>query len=421
VKFERAFDDAVMDVPLGHFESSPDGINNTTKIPAVFTFGAGPYGMDGMFGVGPFGGLSAINNAVHSSEINLLAAAQLSGPTLGIDLEVYLGIALQNTTDSSIRLPEGPPVRPSQWLRKVAPDPYEAELEDQVGAPGAGEYPNLKPSLFTFNGLVFSPNTGTTDLASGPFMLGVNAMAAFQNSLLPPPNRSEGNRKALASGSVRRGAEVFQKAGCTNCHSGAFYTDNRIHPVAEIGSNPARGRSRLALNGLLAPPAIYSLDTPVPAPVGATVLPLPTDHISPTPTSLPDGLLPNGGYKTSSLRGLYLGAPYLHDGGVAVREGALQINADGSFIVVDPQGLGLNGTLAIGLNADAASSLRALLDRTLRLQVTAANLGAPALVRSNLDGTGHHFYVDPTVGFSHAQQSDLVNFLLALDDDPGRF
>lgn len=51
----------------------------------------------------------------------------------------------------------------------------------------------------------------------------------------------------------------------------------------------------------------------------------------------------------------------------------------------------------------------------------AANQASPALVRNNLDGTGHPFYVDRQAGFSAQQQADLVNFLLALDDDPGRF
>jgi hypothetical protein len=417
-KFERAFDDAVLDVPLGHFESSPDGLNDTTKIPSVFTFGTGPYSADGVFAVGSFSGLSAITNAVHTSEVNLLAAAQLSKSTLGIDPEVYLGIALQNAADPRVRLPEGPPVRPSVWLRQIAPDPYKAELEDQVTVPGAGSFPNLKPELTTLNGLVFSPNSGMLNAASGPFLFAVDAMAAFQNSLVSPPNRSAANQQALANGSVRRGAEVFKKAGCTGCHPGPFYTDNRIHSVREIGTNPARAISHLGLDGLLVPPQIYSLDTPVPPPANASVLAVPTTGISPTPTSLPTGIMPNGGYKTTALRGLYLAAPYLHDGGVAVRAGALTFNSNGGFVVADPQGLGLPGTLSIGVNADAECSLRALVDRNLRLQVTTANLSVPSLVRSNLDGTGHDFYVDPPAGFTYLQQADLVNFLLALDDDP---
>jgi hypothetical protein len=420
-KFESAFDNAVLDVPSGHFESSPDGINNTVKIPSIFTFGIGPYSADGAFAVGPFGGLAAITNAVHSSEVNLLAASQLSEPTLGIDPEVYLGIALQNAADPRIRLPAGAPVRPSEWLRQVAPDPYRAELEDQIAAPGTGSYPNLQPSLFTFNGLVFSPNAGKADLASGKFLSGVNAMAAFQNSLIPPPNRSEANLQALASGSVGRGAQVFQQAGCTSCHAGAFYTDNQIHPISEIGSNPARARSHLGLNGLLVPPAIFSLNTRVPPSSTAKVLSIPTQDISSTPTSLPISLLPNGGYKTPPLRGLYISAPYLHDGGVAVLDKSLMFNPDGSFVVVNPAGLGLPGTRVRRVGADAASSLRALLDSQLRQQVIAANHNSPALINSNLDGTGHNFYVDPTTSFTYTQQSDLVNFLLSLDDNPGRY
>jgi len=80
------------------------------------------------------------NNSVHSSEINLLAAFQLSEQTIGLDPEVYLGVVLQNAVDPSIRLPDGGAVKPSEWLRQVAPDPYLAENEDQIPAPGAGDY-----------------------------------------------------------------------------------------------------------------------------------------------------------------------------------------------------------------------------------------------------------------------------------------
>ncbi|BAZ68970.1 MAG: hypothetical protein KME28_17740 [Pelatocladus maniniholoensis HA4357-MV3] len=415
-KFEQAFDDAVLDVPFGHFESSPDGIDNTTQIPSIFTFQTHPYSSDGQFAVGPFAGLSAFNNGVHSSEVNLLAAAQLSQKTLGIDSEVYIGAFLQNAADPRLRLPLGKPVKPSEWLRQVAPDLTQAELEDQIPAPGTGTYPDLNPSLFTYNGLVFSPNTDKPDdIASGKFLFANNAMSVFQNNLLPPANRTRENWQALRSDSVVRGAKIFQEAGCATCHIPPFFTDNKIHPVSEIGTNPERGKSRLKLNNLLVAPKIYSFDTPVPVPVDATVLDVPTDGISVNSTTLPTGILPDGGYKTTSLRGLYLSAPYLHDGGAAVRAGSLQINSDGSFSIVDPSGLGLTGTLSQSIPADPASSLRALLDEELRTQVIATNKANPALVRSNLDGTGHEFYV------TRNKQTDLINFLLALDDDPSRF
>ena len=419
-KFEQAFDNAVLAVPYGHFESSPDGINNTTQIPTVFTFKSAPYTAGGEFAVGPFGGLSSINNGVHSSEINLLAAAQRSAETLGLDREVYLGTVLQNAADPKIRLPDGAPVKPSDWLRKVAPDPVKAELEDQIAAPGLGSYPDLKLSLFTYNGLVFSPNTFKLDIASGPFLFAANAMSAWQNSLVPPPNQTPQNQQALQSGSVDRGAQIFEQAQCLTCHKAPYFTDNKTHPIAEIKTNRARAESRLAQNDLLVPPKIYTLNTLVPISSNAEVIDVPTEGISDTPTTLPKGLLPDGGYKTPSLRGLYLTAPYLHDGGVAVRKGALQVGADG-IEIADPTGLGLSGTLSQAIPADAADSLRALLDHNLRAQVIATNQANPALQLSNLDGTGHEFYVDSSTGFSPSQQNDLVNFLMALDDNPGSF
>lgn len=420
-KFESAFDDAVLDVPVGNFESSPDGINNTTQIPSVFTFKNNPYGADGQFAVGPFAGLSAINNAVHSSEINLLAAAQLSAETTGTDPEVYLGLALQNAADERLRLPAGVQIKPSQWLRQVAPDAYQAELQDQIPAPGTGTYPNLRPSLFTYNGLVFSPNTSTQgDPASGPFLFAANAMAAFQNSLVPPPNQTRQNLVALKTNSVQRGAKVFEQAQCLSCHKSPFFTDNKIHPISELETNPARAQSRLDLNDLLVPPKLYTFNNPVPVPAGAEVIDVPTEGIAPSPTSLPNGLLPNGGYKTTSLLGLDLSAPYLHDGGVAVRAGSLQVGRNG-VSVTDPSGLGLAGTLSQGKPADSTSSLWALIDRRLREQVVAANRASSALARSNLDGTGHNFYVDKAAGFNFRQQTDLINFLLSLDNNPGKF
>ena len=421
-KFEKAFDDAVLDVPFGNFESSSDGINNTTQIPSIFTFKNHPYFLDGQFAVGPFAGLSPVNNGVHSSEINLLAAAQLSAETLGIDPEVYIGTFLQNAAVPSLRLPEGVIVKPSQWLRKIAPNPTQAQLEDQIAAPGTGTYPNLRPSLFTYNGLVFSPNTGKPgDIASGTFLFADNAMSAFQNSLVPPANQTSENWQALNSNSVKRGAKVFEKANCATCHIPPFFTDNKIHPIDEIRTNPARAQSRLGLNKLLVPPKLYTFNTPVPIPAKAEVLDVPTQGISDTPTTLPKGILPKGGYKTTTLRGLYVSAPYLHDGGAAVRAGSLKVDSNGGFTVVDKTGLGLSGTLSLGIPADPASSLRALVDRNLRALVVKANKANPALVRSNLDGTGHYFYVDRQAGFNSNQQTDLINFLLALDDNPGSF
>ncbi|WP_264325151.1 di-heme oxidoredictase family protein [Romeriopsis navalis] len=420
-KFEQAFDDLLLAVPFGHFESSPDTINNTTQIPTVFTHGTAPYGWSGESAIGPFGGLSVLNNSVHSSEVNLLAAGQRSAETIGVDPEVYLGVVLQNAADRRLRIPDG--VKPSEWLRKVAPDVNRAELQDQVALPGTGRYPRLQPSLLAFNGLGFSPPTrDRRDIARGKFFFANNAMSAWQDSLQPPANQSASNRDALGNGSVDRGAQVFQDANCASCHIPPFFTDKKIHPIAELGTNPARGESRLATNSILVAPQLYSFDTSVPVRGNAKVLDVPAPQkLFDDDRSLPRDLLPDGGYDTPSLLGLYVSAPYLHDGGVAVSKNALAVGNDGSFQVVDPKGLGLSGTLSQGIPADAANSLRALLDRQLRSSVIQTNQLNPALQVSNLDGTGHGFYVDGTAGFSQQQQQDLINFLLALDDNPAQF
>jgi hypothetical protein len=67
-----------------------------------------------------------------------------------------------------------------------------------------------------------------------------------------------------------------------------------------------------------------------------------------------------GGYKVPSLIGLYLTAPYLHDGGVAASASALKQEQDGQFAVANPDGLGMAGTLMQNILPDPQASLRLL-------------------------------------------------------------
>jgi hypothetical protein len=429
--FEDAMDDLVLATPYGQFESSPDAINNTTQIPSIYSGANSPSGWDGAFGVGPFGGVAMISNAVHTSEINLMAASQQSGPTIGVDREVYIATALQNATDPQVRYTPSTSVPPSAFLAAVrAADPNHGELEDSVQQPQAATYPNLEPSLVTYDGLIFSPDTGkANDPASGNFMYAVNAMAAFQNAMVPPPNKSASNLAAIANGSVARGARVFERAGCASCHSGPTFNDGRVHSIAEIGTNSGRARSHIGLQSLLVAPKIYPFDAPVTngaVPAGTPTIELPTFGYSASPTSLAYGLEPSGGYKTPTLRGLYVSAPYLHDGGVAVAPGAIVPGPGGWYVPAEvvggvPVGLGLPYTLVQALPADPANSLRALVDRTLRAEVVAVNhaYNGGSLQVINLEGIGHDFYVDAESRWaSPSDQTDLINFLLALDDDP---
>ncbi|MEM9862972.1 MAG: hypothetical protein AAF938_15360, partial [Myxococcota bacterium] len=415
---EAAIDDLILQVPPGHFESSLDRISNTTQIPAIWTRGIGPYLFEGAVAIGPFGGLTGVNNSVHSSEINIIATP-FEGELLDVDKEYYLGILLQATADPSLSLPDGPPVRPSEWLRQQIPDPTDGELEDQVVAPGVGTFPDVAPTLFTFNGLIWSPDSGRFDLGSGDFLEAANAMSVYQNSLDPPANRSPENQAALASGAVDRGADVFIRAGCVSCHSGPFFNDNQVHPNSLIGANAGRAESRLPLDGVLVPPQLYAFDERVPIRDGARVLDVPFDHVTDDPHRLPF-VTRDGGYKTLTLRGVYITAPYMHDGGVGVAEGTLDYHSDGSYSIVDPTGLGIPGTLFAFRPLDAAGSLHAMVDSNLRSAVVAANAAGVA-PNQNLEGIGHNFWVDSTTGFTSQEQADLVAFLMALDDNPGSF
>lgn len=48
----------------------------------------------------------------------------------------------------------------------------------------------------------------------------------------------------------------------------------------------------------------------------------------------------------------------------------------------------------------------------------AANRANPDLQRANVDGSGHAYWVDEAAGFTPQEQTDLIQFLLSLDDDP---
>jgi len=71
-----------------------------------------------------------------------------------------------------------------------------------------------------------------------------------------------------------------------------------------------------------------------------------------------------------------------------------------------------------GITPDPAASLHMLLDRNLRLPMLEVNQANPDLQRANVSGQGHEYWVDQQAGYQPQDQTDLVNFLLALDDDP---
>lgn len=71
-----------------------------------------------------------------------------------------------------------------------------------------------------------------------------------------------------------------------------------------------------------------------------------------------------------------------------------------------------------GIQLNPGSSLQVLLDRQLRERAIAANRANPDLQKSNVDGSGHNYWVDAETGFTTQDRIYLIEFLLALDDDP---
>lgn len=62
--------------------------------------------------------------------------------------------------------------------------------------------------------------------------------------------------------------------------------------------------------------------------------------------------------------------------------------------------------------------MRSLIDRNLRRQVVMANRANSNLQKSNVDGSGHNYWVDKQAGYTIQDKNDLIEFMLSLDDDP---
>jgi hypothetical protein len=245
------------------------------------------------------------------------------------------------------------------------------------------------------------------------------SVSLMLDSLDPPPNRSPMLKGAAEL--VRQGRDVFARAGCGECHRGPFFTDNLVHRLKELKTQPARAEFSRQAQQNLAP--TYDAST---------------------------GLATHGGlfdlsgqrrvgYKTVTLRYVWGSAPYLHDGGVgvALRPGVAAPSSLAALLGSDQRDklYGTGPILAYReqypttyYRADAALSLQALVLRSERARVIAGNrtpvipipgrnqkLPAETL---SIAGIGHDYYLDDAPGGKDV--TALVAFLLALDDDPGK-
>lgn len=396
---EDAVDTQLLAWAPGNFDSTPDNKNNPSQIPSSFTHDTWPYGWSGFSSVGWFHGLTTLNNNVHAVNSDPTTDGNDCPALLGIDKETCLGVMLQNAAHRQFRLPEG--AKPSVFLEKNDPTPGEPGLNEVIKMPG---FP--KGSIFILNGLMAS-SPGL------PVGAQLNGMSAFQNSLAPPPVETQD----IAS--LQRGAAIFEKASCVECHSGRYFTNHDVIPEDEVKSQPSRASALAKIPQLFVPPQTYPANVPVPLPGDPPVISVPTDITPQRVRELAYAINnPAGGYKVQNLIGLYHTAPYLHDGGVAAAPEALKQDADGNYKVANGDRLGLAGTLMQNIQPDPAASLRVLLDRDLRQAAVAANRANPELQATNIDGSGHEYWVDRKAGFTAQDQTDLIQFLLSIDDEP---
>ncbi len=179
-----------------------------------------------------------------------------------------------------------------------------------------------------------------------------------------------------------------------DCNAFGSYLDLVIAAYPDrIGTQPSRARALSAFSCIFQTPQTYPSTVSVPLPTESSVLPVPTDI---TPQSAKQLAFvinnPTGGYKVPSLIGLYLSAPYLHDGGVAAGPEALtQDDSSERFRVGNGEQLGVAGTLLRFIQPDPDASLRLLLDRDLRETAIAANRANLDLQQANVDISGHTY------------------------------
>jgi hypothetical protein len=384
---EDGVDRVFLHWPPGFFDSTIDLVANPTDTPDSFTRDAHPYGFSGFASVGPFRGLAAVSNNMHAQNADSLSQASASLALFDLDSEAYLAAILQRAARAKYRYDPASGRPPSAFFASVDPTP---------GAPGVNEI--VPPPTWPRRTYV-APDGVTVGSPGRYFFEQNNAVAAWQNTLSPPPLARPNPR-------AEEGAAVFERAGCRACHDGPAYTNHRVIPVDEIGTEPTRAAAFKRTEAVFAPPVLYTFDTPIPVPKDAKAMPVP---VSGFPEDRFNGWAhgpSRGGYKVPALVGLALSAPYLHDGGVAV--GA------------DPKVVGVRATRGSRVTVDPANSLRALLDRALREQVIDANVNDPALAAMHIRGEGHAFWVDLEAGYTVEEQQALIDFLLSLRHHPTR-
>jgi hypothetical protein len=386
VELERALDSTFLKWPKGSFDSTVDMKANPAQIPDSFTHAAHPYGWSGYALAGPFNGLSVFNNNVHAQNTDSTAQQQVSMALFGMDEDTYLGTILQNAADKKFRYSNQNKEKPTDFFKKIDPTPDVPGMLELVKPP---TYPKMTPMVP--DGLVIGS-------AGFKYNEQIHSMSAFQDQFLPAKPRIEVTDEEVSSG--RR---VFERAGCISCHAGPSLTNHTIIPIDKIRTNSSRATALAKTANLFGEPKIYSHQTelPIKESENPKVVEVPLNELEAQQIPIAFGHDGKGGYKVKGLVGLYWTAPYLHDGGVAVGK-----------LATATEELGLTGTLKQGKPVDPYNSLKALVDRELRVKVIRAN---EPYFEVNVTGEGHEFWVDPEAGFTEEEQHLLIQYLLSID------
>jgi cytochrome c peroxidase len=165
----------------------------------------------------------------------------------------------------------------------------------------------------------------------------VKALASFVRTIHAgdtPWDRTPQKAGAPATTDITRGFEVFSTSGCVLCHTPSLFSDTQFHNVG-IGSEkptPDMGRGRLLAD------AAAKSNQPVSADIERLM----------------------GAFKTPSLRGIALTAPYFHDGSVKTLEEAVDLMLKGGIDNKHKDVLLKPRTLTPGQRKDLLAFLAAL-------------------------------------------------------------
>ncbi len=459
-------------MPRGYFDDTPDAIHNPLQYPALFTRRNWPFNYDGvmlnasdrnnnvwtisfdpsqlvglckdrggktsklLFWMKP-GIFSVLSSTQYADLITHYSPAVAYDPTQKQKLrDDILGISdgmpgvLDN--DAMVLIDDIPAVVPKEVLehpdnqahrrvRKAAEFGSDGKLRHQMtGMLGTRVItPRHVREQYPVEQLAATYGLNADEFVS-------EAVSLMLDWVQPPTNHTALLARARNAGLVAKGYEIFKAQGCAQCHAGPFFTNNKIIPLHEIGTNNARALATEPLQTFIAP-----------------------EYDPATGKAIAKGFWgflgkffggkQKYGYKVVTLRYLWGTAPYLHDGGVAVALDPQMPPAGDDLQALLRRApvekiYGAGQILAYReahpesyFRPNAALSLQAVVLQSERAKVIAANKekvypvpGSPARVAMedmNVQGIGHEYWIEDQPGGDTV--TALVAFLLALDDKPG--